>query len=155
MDKELRDKIASFLGLQKSRLGVVSTISEENKPESAFVYYTFDEKLNIYFATRDGSRKYKNILKNKNVAFAMATENPPQTLQLEGVASVYDNLDEQRYMFQELVGLASLKHISSPISQQTKSGGLQFIKISPTWIRFGNFEVRKHDDIFQEVTLTD
>ena len=154
MDKELRDKIASFLGLQKSRLGVVSTISEENKPESAFVYYTFDEKLDIYFATRDGSRKYKNILKNKNVAFVMATENPPQTLQLEGIASVHDDLDEQKYMFQELVGLASSKHFSAPISQQTKSGGLQFIKISPTWIRFGNFEVRKHGDMFEEVKLS-
>src|SRR3989338_5393496 len=142
MDKELRDKIASFLGLQKSRLGVVSTISEENKPESAFVYYTFDEKLNIYFVTRDNSRKYKNILKNKNVAFAMSTENPPQTLQLEGAASVHNDEEDQKHLFQELIGLASIKHFSAPINQQP-AGGLQFIKISPLWMRFGNFEVRK------------
>ena len=152
MDKEFKEKIISFLGFQKSRLGVISTVNEESKPESAFVYYAFDENLNIYFVTKDSSRKFKNIVKNKNVAFAMATENPPQTLQMEGVAAVHSDLENQKHLFQELVGLASAKHFSPPISQQTR-GGLQFIKITPTWMRFGNFEVRKHGDTFQEVRL--
>src|SRR3989338_153495 len=152
MNKELLNKIILFLGSQKSRLGVMSTINQESKPESAFVYFAFDEKLNIYFVTRDASRKYKNVLENKNVAFAVATENPPQTLQLEGVASVHNDTEEQKHLFQELVGLASAKHFSAPISQQPM-GGLQFIKISLSWIRFGNFEVRKHGDTFQEVKL--
>src|SRR3989344_3534674 len=107
MSKELLEKIAVFLGMQKSRLGVVSTVNQENKPESAFVYYTFDENLNIYFVTRDASRKYKNIFDNKNVAFITATENPPQTLQLEGLASVESNIDRQKHLFQELIGLAT------------------------------------------------
>lgn len=152
MDKQIKDNVIAFLGFQKSRLGIVSTISEDTKPESAFVYYAFDENLNIYFVTKDASRKFKNILKNKNVAFAMATENPPQTLQLEGVASVHNDKEDQKHLFQELVGLASAKHFSSPISQQP-NGGLQFIQITPTWIRFGNFEVRKHGDTFEEVTI--
>src|SRR3989344_4339838 len=152
MNKELLDKIIFFLGTQRSRLGVISTVGEENKPESAFVTFAFDDNLNIYFVTRDASRKYKNILENKNVAFAIATENPPQTLQIEGVASVHNDTEEQKHLFQELVGLASAKHFSAPISQQPM-GGLQFIKISPSWIRFGNFEVRKHGDTFQEVKL--
>jgi general stress protein 26 len=152
MDKEIRDKIIGFLGLQKSRLGVVSTVSKEGKPESAFVYFAFDENLNIYFATRDNSRKYKNILENKDVAFAIATENPPQTLQLEGLASVHSETGDQKELFQELVGLASAKHFSAPIAQQS-TGGLQFIMISPTWARSGNFEIRRHGDMFEEVEL--
>lgn len=152
MDKEIRDKVIAFLGLEKSRLGVVSTVSKENKPESALVYFAFDENLNIYFATKDNSRKYKNILQNKNVSFVMATVNPPQTLQLEGTASVHNDTGDQKHLFQELVGLASVKHFSAPITQQS-TGGLQFIKISPTWVRFGNFEARKHGDTFQEVKL--
>jgi len=102
MNKELLNKIIMFLGIQKSKLGVVSTVNQESRPESAFVYFTFDENLNIYFATRDSSRKYKNILENKNVAFVMATENPPQTLQLEGVANVHNDIEEQKDLFQEL-----------------------------------------------------
>ncbi len=153
MDNELKRKIAAILGMQKSRLGVVSTVNEENKPESAFVYYTFDEDLNIYFATREQSRKFKNIMRNKSAAFVMATENPPQTLQLEGEASVHRELEDQRELFTELVALASSKHFSSPIAQQDHSGGLQFVKISPSWIRFGNFEVRKHGSTFEEVKL--
>ena len=119
MDIEIKDKVIAFLGLQKSRLGVISTISNDNKPESAFVYFAFDENLNIYFATRDNSRKYKNILQNKNVSFVIATENPPQTLQLDGTASVHNDTSDQKHLFQELVGLASAKHFSPPISQQT------------------------------------
>ena len=151
MNKELLEKIVFFLSSQKSRLGVVSTVNQKNEPESAFVYFTFDENLNLYFATRDASRKYKNLVDNKNVAFVVATENPPQTLQLEGTASVHNNMEEQKNLFQELIGLASANNFSAPISQQTEAGGLQFIKISPTWIRFGNFEVRKHGDMFQEI----
>lgn len=152
MDQETKQKVIVFLSLQKSRLGVVSTVCGNAKPESAFVYFAFDENLNIYFATKDKSRKYKNILENKNVSFVMATENPPQTLQLEGVGSVHSEVDDQKHLFQELVGLSSFKHFSSPISQQT-AGGLKFIKISPSWIRFGNFEVRKHGDVFEEIKL--
>ncbi len=151
MNKELKDKIASFLGLQKSRLGVVSTVNADGGPESAFVYYTFDENLNIYFATKDSSRKFKNILQNKKVAFAMATENPPQTLQLEGEASVHSENGDQKHLFQELVGLATAKNFSAPIEQEAKTGGIQFLKITPSWIRLGNFEVRKHGDVFEEI----
>ncbi|MCE9549119.1 pyridoxamine 5'-phosphate oxidase family protein [Candidatus Nomurabacteria bacterium] len=154
MDKQLLKDLVAFLGLQKSRLGVVSTISKENTPESAFVYFAFDENINIYFATKDTSRKFKNITHNKNVSFAVATENPPQTLQLEGIATVHNDIENQKDLFQDLVALASSKHFSPPISQQTE-GGLEFIKISPTWIRFGNFEVRKHGDTFKEVKIND
>ena len=152
MNKEFLDKVALFLGAQKSRLGVVSTVNSENKPESALVYFTFDEKLNIYFVTRDITKKYKNIIENKNVAFVVSKEIPPQTLQIEGVGSVHNNPEDQKDLYKELVGLASSKHFSPPVSQ-INSGGLAFIKISPTWIRFGNFEVRKHDNIFQQVGI--
>lgn len=128
-------------------------MSEQNKPESAAVYYTFDENLNIYFATKDSTRKYKNILKNENVAFVVTSENPPQTLQLEGMASAHSNVEDQKHLFQELVGLASAKHFSAPVNQQP-AGCLEFVKITPTWIRFGNFEVRKHGDTFEEIEMS-
>lgn len=152
MNKELKENIIAFLGLNKSKLGVVGTINDQGKPESAALYYTFDGDLNIYFATKDSTRKYKNILKNENVSFVVVTEEPPQTLQLEGVASVHSDAGDQKHLFEELVGLASFRHFSAPINQQP-AGGLQFVKISPTWLRFGNFEVRKHGDTFEEVKL--
>lgn len=150
MEKLIKEKMIGFFGLQKSRLGVVSTVNEENKPESALVYFAFDGDLNIYFVTKDVSRKFINITKNHNVSFVSATENPPQTLQLEGIASIHSDTEDQKHLFQELVGLASMKHFSSPLSQQPM-GGLQFIKITPTWMRFANFEIRKHGNTFEEV----
>jgi general stress protein 26 len=152
MDSETRNKIIAFLSLQKSKLGVISTVNEENKPEAALVYFAFDLDLNLYFVTRDTSRKYKNIMKNKYVSFTAATEDPPQTLQLEGEAAVHSDMEDQKKLYQELIGLASSRNFSAPISQMD-SGSLQFVKISPQWIRFGNFEVRKHGEVFEEVKL--
>ena len=154
MNNELKEKMTVFLGLQKDKLGVVSTVNRENQSQSTFIYYAFDEELNIYFACRDTSRKYKNILSNKNVSFVVAAGDPPQTLQIEGTATVEHDPENQKHLFQELVALPSSKKFSAPISQMP-TGGLQFIKISPTWMRFGNFEVRKHENTFQEIKVNE
>ncbi len=150
MNKELLEKITVFLSIQKNKLGAVSTVNADGGPESALVYFTFDNDLNFYFATRDNSRKYQNLIQNPKVAFVMGQDNPPQTLQLEGIASVIRDVEGQKHLFPELVGLASAKNFSAPISQMS-TGGLQFVKIAPTWLRLGNFEVRKHEDTFQEI----
>ncbi len=51
----------------------MSTENEERKPESAFVYYAFDENLNIYFATNalftiSATKSFRAIAKTGNVA---------------------------------------------------------------------------------------
>ncbi len=148
----MSEEIIKFLKEEKQKLGVISTVTKENTPESAFMYYTFDKDLNIYFATRVASRKYKNFLENKHVAFVVATENPPQTLQLEGIATVAAEIEIQKSLFPELITLAAKRNFAAPISQM-ESSELKFIKITPNWIRFGNFEVRKHDGMFEEIKI--
>jgi general stress protein 26 len=152
MNKEISEKIIKFLNEDAQKLGVISTVTAENKPESAFMYYAFDEDLNIYFATRVASRKYKNFMENKHIAFAVAKENPPQTLQLEGLASVVVEAEVQKSLFPELITMAAQRNFAAPISQM-ESSELKFLKITPNWIRFGNFEVRKHGGIFEEIKI--
>jgi general stress protein 26 len=150
MNEETKKMVLDFLHQDEDMLGVVSTISSDNKPESAFVYYSFDEDLNIYFMTRANSRKGQNILENKNVAYAIVSRNPPQTLQLDGEASFVDEKEMQKKLFKELVEFASKNYFASPIAQM-QSSELVFIKITPHWMRFGNFEARRHGDMFEQV----
>src|SRR3989338_5542405 len=152
MDNKLLKEIITFLKGDKQKLCTVNTVTEDCKPESAFVYYTFDENLNIYFITRAGSRKYQNGLKNPNISFVTFTENPPKTLQLEGTLSVVTDPKAQRELFLELVTLATERNLVPPISQMDTSE-VMFMKITPTWVRFGNFELGRNGDMFQEIKI--
>jgi uncharacterized protein YhbP (UPF0306 family) len=150
MNTEIKEAILDFLKADQQKLGVISTIHADNTPESAIVYYTFDQDLNLYIATRTKTRKYKNILENHHVAFVIAKETPPQTIQIEGEAEVVHEPGEQKHLFEEIIKLASSRNFSAPIAQM-ESSELKFVKISPTWIRFGNFEARRHGEMFQEI----
>ncbi|OGI85714.1 hypothetical protein A3A05_03110 [Candidatus Nomurabacteria bacterium RIFCSPLOWO2_01_FULL_41_12] len=152
MDNKLLEEIIFFLKGDKQKLCTVSTVTEDRKPESAFVYYTFDENLNIYFITRAGSRKYKNGMKNPNISFVVFTENPPKTLQLEGTLSIVTDPKAQTWLFPELVTLATERNLVPPISQMDTSE-VMFMKITPNWVRFGNFELGRNDGMFQEIKI--
>ena len=152
MDKKLLEEITAFLKEDKQKLCTVSTVTEDCRPESAFVYYTFDENLNIYFITRAGSRKYKNGIKNPNISFVTFTENPPKTLQLEGTLSIVTDPKAQTRLFPELVTLATERNLIPPISQMDTSE-VMFMKITPSWVRFGNFELGRGEEMFKEVRL--
>lgn len=131
-------------------LGVVSTVSDGGKPESASLYYIKDDALNIFFVTRSGSRKYKNILKNPNVSFVITSEHPPKTVQLEGTAREVIDAHEQVEFFDKLVAKASESNLMPPVSQMVE-GEMVFMKITTSWARFGNFEIMKEGDKFVEI----
>lgn len=148
MTKDIYDRLASMNQI----LGTVSTISPEGKPQAATVYFTYDEDLNIYFITKDTSRKYKNILNNPNVAFVITSEHPALTVQLEGVAKVVDSALEEVKVFSKLVATAVESNFMPPVSQ-IQGGKTMFIKIDTTWARTGDFAVMKDGDKFTEEKL--
>lgn len=150
-----QEQILNFLKQEKQKLGVISTVSDVGTPQSAFIYYAFDEDLNIYFITRTKSRKYTNIEKNPHVAFVVGTENPPQTLQIEGTASLLERPEDFAFLFSDLVKMAVERHFVPPITQMTNSGDVFFMKIAPTWVRLGNFEIRRKGEMFEEIGATD
>ncbi len=153
MTEEQKKLILDFLRGHTSRLGVVSTVSSKNTPESAFVYYSFDNDLNLYFMTRAESRKAINLRSNNHVSYVVASENPPQTLQVEGEVSWVDEPEMQKVLFKDLVEFSAKNYFSAPIAQMPNSE-LIFLKISPNWMRFGNFEIRREGDMFLEETTT-
>lgn len=133
-------------------LGVLSTVSTNGVPHATTVYYVFDETLSLYVLMREDSKKYQNILNNPNVAFVVTQENPPKTLQFEGTAHIVTDPHEENEFFSKLVSIATEKSAIPPVSQ-THGGKIIFVKLSPRWVRFGNFELSKEGEVFQEVKL--
>jgi len=135
----------------EQNLGVISTSTLDGKPESAVVYFTYDESMNIYFTTRKDSRKYGNITQNPAVAFVIYSPQLFKTLQLEGVVSVVEDAHAQGEHYSQLVEFASTGKALPPIDQLGESE-IMFLKIETTWVRAGNFEASRTGDVFQEVT---
>lgn len=146
------DKIFNDLTAMNQNLGTLGTLGEYDQPQVASMYFVFDSALNLYFITRESSRKCKNIKKYPRVAFVVSTENPPRTIQFEGEAHEVTDAQEESEHFAKLVSLAAEKTIMPPVSQ-IEDGRIVFMKISTDWARSGNFETLKEGDKFIEAAL--
>ena len=133
-------------------LGALGTLGEYDQPQVTSVYFVFDTALNLYFITRETSRKYKNIKKHPRVAFAVSSEHPLRTVQLEGEAHEVTDAQEENEYFSKLVALSSEKTVMPPVSQ-IEEGRIVFMKITTDWARSGNFETLKEGDKFVESAL--
>jgi general stress protein 26 len=144
------EQIKNALTTIAQKVGVVSTISNEGKPEAAVVYFSIDENLDIYFTTRSLSRKYKNIAANPFVAFVVYSEMPAQTIQLEGTATAITDPAKQASLFSEVAALANEDTDQPPIDQ-IQNSEIMFIKVTTTWARLGNFEIKRVGEMFTEI----
>lgn len=133
-------------------LGVISTVGTNGKPESAVVYFSCDENLDLYFTTRKSSRKYKNLSTNHAVAFVLYDDEQKKTIQIEGTAETITDTHDQGSMFSDLVTLATKDNRTPPIDQLGESE-IMFIRITVIWARIGDFIATRTGDMFEEVAL--
>lgn len=126
-----KELIYQFIAKQK--LGVVSTVNAENKPEAGVVGIAFSENLEIIFDTIKASRKYKNILRDPHVALVIGWDNEI-TVQYEGIAEVLGNGDQAQQ-------LREIYYKTYPDGRERAATwpGLVYIKVTPKWIRYSDF----------------
>ena len=126
-----KELIYQFIAGQK--LGVVSTVNSNRKPESAVVGIAVSESLDIIFDTVKASRKYENILDNADIALVIGWDNEI-TVQYEGTAEVLGDGDEAqqlREIYYEIYPDGRERAATWP--------GLVHIKVTPNWIRYSDF----------------
>lgn len=137
-----------------NKLGVLATVTEEKSPECATMHIFFDEKdWSIYFVTRPKTRKYENLMKNKNIALVVGTEMGHRTLQIEGVAEVLDDKDSYSFVDRSNVHEAIEYMYSSNKDPFFKTEGLEFkvFKIHVSWARFMYFDPKLKKEVFEQV----
>lgn len=122
----MKEQISTFLS--KFIFCVISTVTPENKPESAFVGYRHSKDLEFLIGTSKLSRKYQNLQTNPHVAIVLADTSGE--VQFEGVAEEisnesYDELVASK-LFESLPGIEKYRGDPNQV----------FFKITPTWLRF-------------------
>ncbi|HEY9001325.1 MAG TPA: pyridoxamine 5'-phosphate oxidase family protein [Mucilaginibacter sp.] len=126
-----KELIYQFIAKQK--LGVVSTVNPDNKPEAAVVGIAVSENNEIIFDTVKASRKYQNILLNRDVALVIGWDEEI-TIQYEGIAEVLDN-DAEADRLRETY----YRVYPDGRERAATWDGLIHIKVIPKWIRYSNF----------------
>lgn len=142
--------------LKRNKLGVLATISAEDTPHASMVYYTADDDFNFYFLTLVSTRKYSALCAHPQVAFTIARDDVPQTLQIEGMAMDI-SLDAEASKKKEEIFevLNSNPWFYAPVTKLDPAT-TAVIWVRPTWIRWADyaFADKGTEHVFREIPIT-
>lgn len=125
--------------LKSHSAGVLSTVSEDGKAHGSAVFYVADDNFNIYIITLKTSRKFANLQANPSVALTVGTQNVPQTIQLEGIATVLQHSEEIGEHAGDLMKvLTSNSRYYAPLTQ-LGSADTAIIWVQPKWVRWADY----------------
>lgn len=120
--------------IKKHKLAVISTVSPDNKPESAVIEFGETDRLELVFDTYSTSRKYENLKKNKYAAFVIGWDEDV-TVQYEGIAQELRKDDGPVYK--------KAFFAKNPEAKRwDKRDGIVYFKVIPVWIRYS--DLRKY-----------
>jgi general stress protein 26 len=132
-----RDEALSFL--VNTDVGILATSSRDGQPSARMVYYTCDDSFNLYFITLKNTRKAAQIAQNSRVAFVVSEIDSPHTIQIEGEAHDISATATNDAMLTDFVKrLAAHTQFGIPLTHLDASE-LMFYRITPSWIRWGDF----------------
>ena len=134
-------------------LGVLGTIDDDGTPHGAVVYVCTDEKQSIvYFVTKTGTRKYKNLVARPAVSLTMLDGEDNSTLQAKDQARV----ERDAAILDKVIIRIVRAHTRSidllpPISK-LRAGDYVTVAIEITEARLGRFKGKSIGDpgIFTE-----
>ncbi len=120
--------------ISKHKYAVLSTVTQNNSPESALIGFAVTRDLKIIFDTVTPSRKYQNLINNPSVALVIGWENE-RTVQYEGVAKIPSE--------KELDELLEYYFNVFPDGRKRRKGwkDLAYVCVEPKWIRYSDFNL--------------
>ena len=114
---------------------VISTVSESGQPQSALIGFAEDEAGNLYFQTKETSRKAANLQISNKVSFVIGWDVASlTTLQYQGSAERVTSETEISAFKQRFINK------KSPAAQYLENPDVQFYKVTPTWLRYSNYK---------------
>lgn len=125
--------------LEEHTLGTLATRSAEGAPRARTVYYVSNNLLEIFFFTLAGTRKVEDINDNHLAAFVVSDENIPSTLQMEGVLSELPDTTIADEQMQKLLEVLTKKGSHFAPLMHLDASAILFYKLTPTWMRYGDF----------------
>jgi len=140
----------NFLAFLKSKnVAILSTVSEDNQPMSATIYYTVDTDFNFYFMSKK-TRKLQNVKTNNKVALLINRENAPETAQIHGIAEEIQGGAAFDAIRDELIQ-SLLHNVFSPPIFEIEDADIHIYKITPTWIRWFDLTGKSGNKGFKQI----
>lgn len=118
--------------IKQNKFAVLSTISKDNTPQSAWVGIAVTPDLKIIFDTTTDSRKYNNLLNTSNVSFVIGWENG-QTIQYEGKTTLLGNNPSD-----EIIN-NYFSVFPDGVDRKNNWNNITYCIVEPCWIRFSDF----------------
>lgn len=117
--------------LKENTVGIFATCGDDKKPLAVPVYYTFyDKNDEIYFITKDKTKKISNIKENKNVSFVVYTESPQVLFTADCKADVIDVADiKNKVIFDQLIEIHSTRNYTPTPLEALKDGNLVSVRL--------------------------
>lgn len=142
-----RDEALEFLTAHNT--GVLATVSREGAARARLVYYACDDQFQVYFLTYGNTRKAADLAAHPHAAFVIADTDAPRTLQIEGqVTDLSEMAGIDPALTDLLHTLQSNTKFGAPLTRFDPST-LKFYRITPDWVRWGNFTFgRGTDNVF-------
>jgi len=127
------DKREIYDFIKRQKITVISTISKDNKPESAVIEFAETENLDLIFDTFSTSRKYKNLKENPYASFVIGWDENI-TVQYEGVASEIKGEELETY---KAIYFAK----NSRAKRWEERENITYFKVIPKWIRYSDLRM--------------
>ena len=124
----IKNLIRNFI--HKQIIAVISTITPEGRPEAAVIEFGDTSELELVFDTFVTYRKYKNLKRNKWVAFVIGWDRNI-TVQYEGKANELFAEEQEKYK--------QIYFEKNPKARKwEKRAEIRYFKVIPRWIRYSD-----------------
>lgn len=144
--------IANFL--KHHHVAVLGTANKQTAmPHAAAVYYATDSKMNIFFVTKEGTVKSKNLDSNPQAAIAIYERENQRTLQTSGPVSRVDDpvMMEKALRIMAKYSKETADTEVTPISK-IQAGDYVLYKLSPQSYRLADYKYGVRNYIFDTAT---
>lgn len=140
-----KNKINDFL--KSNKVGVLATADKKGVPHAATIYFIADTELSFFFVTKEKTTKHKNLQQNSNVSLAVYDAKSQTTLQIDGKATLIEDMKQFMDRFNKLLKV-SLDTGDSPRPPVSKlyAGNYFMYKLQPKQIRLAEYMKPDHGD---------
>ncbi len=140
MNKDTADYKRVHAFLKEHQVGVLSTAGEAGTAWGAAVYFVTDDDLNIFFVTRTGTFKYKNIEAQPFAALTVVDNETQVTVQLSGEIL---KMPINKYMHVFFDKFAAMRpegdyHWAPPVDK-VHEGNYMPLQLTPSHLQFADY----------------
>lgn len=141
MPVKINDEQRDILEFAKHNpVGVLATASKHSVPHAAAVFYVLDEDMNVYFITKEETKKFRNLRENHHVSLAAYKESSQTTLQIIGEAQHVKDVDMFIDVFENIIDICAKNTKSDrlPVSKLF-AGDYYLYQIKPSTMRLAEY----------------